>query len=411
MIERARAWVDTARHAPSGDNSQPWEVALAAAGGGLTLTLGLNEATRARPVLFDCAHVASYLSLGAFARNFTLLAAAEGCTLTGLREDAGRFTLTFAPGPARPDAPDPAATADLIRRRTTNRRPFRKDPLDDDTRQALERLARADGLVLREFTGAAKSQLAGVFFELDVVRYRNARLYREFLAELHFGAEAAASPDGLRDTTLGTPAPALLFLRLLRALIDEDPARARQSVTQLANLLRYSLQSGQLETVPFEDELELKNDRRSTPESCSSIGAATVRASASKSHGAFASAAQLAAWWGPDGFTNTIHEFDFRPGGHWRLTMHGPDGANYANESVFTEIAPGARIIFKHLEPVHGFEMTITFATHADGTALTWRMLFDDPEEGAKLRDFIASANEQIAGLRSRALAALAPRG
>jgi signal transduction histidine kinase len=49
-------------------------------------------------------------------------------------------------------------------------------------------------------------------------------------------------------------------LNSLRALIDEDPARARQSVTQLANLLRYSLQSGQLETVPFEDELRVVND-------------------------------------------------------------------------------------------------------------------------------------------------------
>jgi sensor histidine kinase YesM len=36
--------------------------------------------------------------------------------------------------------------------------------------------------------------------------------------------------------------------------------RARQAVTQLANLLRYSLQSGQLETVPFEDELSVVND-------------------------------------------------------------------------------------------------------------------------------------------------------
>jgi signal transduction histidine kinase len=49
-------------------------------------------------------------------------------------------------------------------------------------------------------------------------------------------------------------------LNSVRALIDEDPARARQSVTQLANLLRYSLQSGQLETVPFEDELRVVND-------------------------------------------------------------------------------------------------------------------------------------------------------
>ena len=49
-------------------------------------------------------------------------------------------------------------------------------------------------------------------------------------------------------------------LNSLRALIDEDPARARQAVTQLSNLLRYSLQSGQFETVPFEDELRIVND-------------------------------------------------------------------------------------------------------------------------------------------------------
>lgn len=49
-------------------------------------------------------------------------------------------------------------------------------------------------------------------------------------------------------------------LNSLRALIDENPGRAREAVTQLANLLRYSLQSGQLETVPLEDELRVVND-------------------------------------------------------------------------------------------------------------------------------------------------------
>lgn len=49
-------------------------------------------------------------------------------------------------------------------------------------------------------------------------------------------------------------------LNSLRALIDEDPARARAAVTQMANLLRYSLQSGQLETVSFEDELRTVKD-------------------------------------------------------------------------------------------------------------------------------------------------------
>lgn len=49
-------------------------------------------------------------------------------------------------------------------------------------------------------------------------------------------------------------------LNSLRALIDENPAQARSAVTQLANLLRYSLQSGQLETVALEDELRVVKD-------------------------------------------------------------------------------------------------------------------------------------------------------
>ena len=56
--------------------------------------------------------------------------------------------------------------------------------------------------------------------------------------------------------------PHFLFnsLNSLRALIDEDAPRARESVTRLANMLRYSLQSGQQETVPFEDELRTVED-------------------------------------------------------------------------------------------------------------------------------------------------------
>lgn len=56
--------------------------------------------------------------------------------------------------------------------------------------------------------------------------------------------------------------PHFLFnsLNSLRALIDEDAPRAREAVTRLANMLRYSLQSGQQETVPLEDELRIVED-------------------------------------------------------------------------------------------------------------------------------------------------------
>ncbi len=48
-------------------------------------------------------------------------------------------------------------------------------------------------------------------------------------------------------------------LNSLRALIVEDPQRAQNMVTQVAALLRYSLQSGKTFTVPLEEEMEIVN--------------------------------------------------------------------------------------------------------------------------------------------------------
>jgi len=61
---------------------------------------------------------------------------------------------------------------------------------------------------------------------------------------------------------------------------------------------------------------------------------------------AFSDPENLARWWGPKGFTNTFHEFDLRPGGAWRFVMHGPDGVDYPNESVFVEVVKPERIVF-----------------------------------------------------------------
>ncbi len=53
--------------------------------------------------------------------------------------------------------------------------------------------------------------------------------------------------------------------------------------------------------------------------------------------------------WGPSGFRNTVHEFDFRPGGRWRVRMHGPDGADYENDYFFVEVSDLERIVISHL--------------------------------------------------------------
>lgn len=49
-------------------------------------------------------------------------------------------------------------------------------------------------------------------------------------------------------------------LNSIRALIDEDPNRARNAVTHLSNILRSSMQAETLETVPLERELSIVKD-------------------------------------------------------------------------------------------------------------------------------------------------------
>ncbi len=103
---------------------------------------------------------------------------------------------------------------------------------------------------------------------------------------------------------------------------------------------------------------------------------------------------RLVLWWGPEGFTNTVHEFDLRPGGAWRLTMRSADGTEFVNEKVFTEVVTNEKAVFKHLSPLHVFTMTMSFAPRGGATKLTWRMEFETPTSDELLK-FITMANEQ----------------
>jgi uncharacterized protein YndB with AHSA1/START domain len=110
---------------------------------------------------------------------------------------------------------------------------------------------------------------------------------------------------------------------------------------------------------------------------------------------AFGDPDYLVHWWGPKGLTNTFHEFAMQPGGLWRFVMHGPHGADYENESVFVEIVKPERIVFRHLKPVHEFQMTMTFIEEEGKTKLTWRMLFTSAAECDKVKRYAVEANEQ----------------
>jgi uncharacterized protein YndB with AHSA1/START domain len=103
---------------------------------------------------------------------------------------------------------------------------------------------------------------------------------------------------------------------------------------------------------------------------------------------------RLARWWGPDGFTNTFHTFEFRKGGSWQFTMHGPDGTNYPNQSEFLEIVPASMVRIKHINLPH-FELSISLEPCATGTLVSWFGVFEDREFAEAARHFLEAANEQ----------------
>lgn len=105
---------------------------------------------------------------------------------------------------------------------------------------------------------------------------------------------------------------------------------------------------------------------------------------------------RLARWWGPRGFTSSFHAFDFRPGGDWRFTLHGPDGTDHPNHNRFAEIREPERVVIEHLGQPHHFFVTLTLAAEGPRhTRTEFRMRFDTAEERERVASFVIPANEQ----------------
>jgi uncharacterized protein YndB with AHSA1/START domain len=104
---------------------------------------------------------------------------------------------------------------------------------------------------------------------------------------------------------------------------------------------------------------------------------------------------RLARWWGPNGFTNTFEQFEFKPGGRWVFVMHGPNGANYPNESIFREIQPNTKIVIEHVVKPW-YKLTVTLTARGDQTHLAWVQEFESPEVAARMRPLCETANEQV---------------
>ena len=125
----------------------------------------------------------------------------------------------------------------------------------------------------------------------------------------------------------------------------------------------------------------------------------------------------VAQWWGPQGFTTTIQKMDVRPGGVWKHVMHGPDGTDYPNSSVFKEVVKPERIVFSHGGGKRGgagahFVATWIFIAQGNKTRVTLRLLFKTAAERDKTEKeygAIEGGNQTLARLAEH-LAKMAER-
>jgi len=106
--------------------------------------------------------------------------------------------------------------------------------------------------------------------------------------------------------------------------------------------------------------------------------------------------AQVAKWWGPRGFTLTSHSKELRPGGVWHYTMHGPDGTDYENKTLYHEVKEREKLVYDHGgndERAPLFRVTALFSPHGKGgTKLELTMSLPSPEAAAEMRKFIRKA-------------------
>ena len=119
-----------------------------------------------------------------------------------------------------------------------------------------------------------------------------------------------------------------------------------------------------------------------------------IPASPDEVFAAFSDPERLARWWGPAGFTNTFAVCEFKPGGRWSYVMHGPNGGQYRNESVFAEVDAPRKVVVQHVsEPK--YRLTVTLAPSASGTTVSWSQAFEKADVASRIQHIVVPANEQ----------------
>jgi len=152
-------------------------------------------------------------------------------------------------------------------------------------------------------------------------------------------------------------------------------------------------------------------DTVAAPGSALIVQTRLIKAPRARVWAAWTDPAQLGQWWGPKGFSVTTELFEFRVGGHWVFTMHGPDPdprssnpggpRDFPSHIVWTRIESGAhpggagmpsdpwRLDYEHLQAdsidTAMFKTAVSFEEQGGHTLLKWRAEFGSVE----LRDMV----------------------
>ncbi|MBP6350553.1 MAG: SRPBCC domain-containing protein [Candidatus Obscuribacter sp.] len=105
--------------------------------------------------------------------------------------------------------------------------------------------------------------------------------------------------------------------------------------------------------------------------------------------------AQVGEWWGPRGFTITTHSKDLKVGGHWSYTMHGPDGVDYQNKTIYLEVEPLVKLVYDHggndeSKPL--FRVTVLFSENGGKTTMSMCMTLPTVEAAEQTEKFVKKA-------------------
>ncbi len=95
-------------------------------------------------------------------------------------------------------------------------------------------------------------------------------------------------------------------------------------------------------------------------------------------YAAFTEREHIEQWWAPKGATT--HEMDVQPGGSWRYSQPGADGAQYPFKIKFIELDKPTRLVYDYgtdaanaPDPVR---TTVTFEDEDGKTKVTLQLLF-----------------------------------